>query len=227
MVNAVVNEIGNSIIVVKPDGSCDFKIELQPYFPFDITYIPDDNTIAVTSNDCNDIKIVDVYTRKVLKTFSVFSLCAGITYSNGKLMFCSMKNRILELNQSDGSVKTIVFGEISENSHITTFEDMIYFTNTDNHSITCCDLSGRMHWTFQNRGIYHPVGVTVDTDGNVFVASNNSHKVFVISPDGQQHKQLLSPKDCVQYPNGLMYDRDNNRLLVTSHHEGAVLYRVT
>lgn len=49
-----------------------------------------------------------------------------------------------------------------------------------------------------------PLGVTVDTHGNVFVACNYSCKVFDISPDGQQYKQLLSSKDGVKLPNGLI-----------------------
>ncbi|CAG2210093.1 unnamed protein product [Mytilus edulis] len=71
------NEKERNITVVKSDGSLDFKINLYPYKPFDITYIPNTNTIAATSSNSNDIKIVDVNTKGVLKTYSLDSTCAA------------------------------------------------------------------------------------------------------------------------------------------------------
>jgi hypothetical protein len=40
----------------------------------------------------------------------------------------------------------------------------------------------------------------VDNDGNVYVVGCNTNNVVVISPDGQDHNQLLSSKDGLSYP---------------------------
>lgn len=112
-------------------------------------------------------------------------------------------------------------------SHVPLLGDNIYYTHANNHTVICCDFQGNIQWNFHNREITCPFGVTVDTDGNVFVADNTSNNVVAISPDGQQHKQLLSSKDGVFWPNGLIYARDANQLLVTNHHKDAFLYNIT
>ncbi|XP_071126771.1 uncharacterized protein [Mytilus edulis] len=224
---AFANEKERNITVVKSDGSLDFKIGLYPYIPFDITYIPNTNTIAATSSNSNDIKIVDVNTKKVLKTYSLDSPCAGISYSEQKIILCSTKKGILELNQHNGSVKTIVSDKMDNYSHVSLLGDKIYYTKPNNKSVICCDLQGNIQWTFKNPTMTYPFGVTVDTDGNVYVVCNNSNNIVVISSDGQQHKQMLSSNDGVCLPNGLIYDRHNNQLLVTYYFNGAVLYNVT
>lgn len=86
----------------------------------------------------------------------------------------------------------------------------------------------KIQWTFKHDKITIPHGVTVDTYGNVFDADNAYSVVVVISPEGQQHKQLLSPEDCVHTPNSLViYDRHNNHLLVTNYAAGVFLHNVT
>ncbi|CAG2210099.1 unnamed protein product [Mytilus edulis] len=125
-------------------------------------------------------------------------------------MLCN-KTGIHELNQQDGSVKTIVSVNITSNAYVVVRGDKIYYTDSDNHSVTCCDFQGHTQWTFQNGEITWPLGVTVDTDGNVFVAGSISQNVVVISSDGTQQKQLLSSVDGIELPHGLIYDRDNNQ----------------
>ncbi|CAG2231317.1 unnamed protein product [Mytilus edulis] len=166
-------------------------------------------------------------TKRVIKTYYINSLCTGISYSEKRLILCSAEKGILELNQHDGSVKTIVSDTMDHFSHITLLGDNIYYRKPNNNSVICCDIQGNIQWTFQNPTPFRPFGVTVDTDGNVYVACNNSHNVVVISSDGKQQKQLLSSKDGVEVPNGLIYDRHNNQLLVTYYFQGAVLYNVT
>ncbi|CAG2210096.1 unnamed protein product [Mytilus edulis] len=224
---AFANEKKRNIIVVKYDGSLDFHIDLNPYAPFDITYIPNTNAITVTSKSSKDIKIVDINARGVLKTYCLDSPCAGISYSENKIILCSLEKGILELNQHDGSVKTIVSDKMDSFSHVACLGNKIYYTKSHNQSVICCDLQGNIQWTFKNPTMTYPIGVSVDTDGNVYVAFHYSRNVVVISSDGQQHKQMLSSKDGVYIPNGLIYDRHNNQLLVTNYSKGAVLYNVT
>ncbi|XP_052077166.1 uncharacterized protein LOC127715168 [Mytilus californianus] len=224
---AFANEKERNITVVKSDGSLDFKIDLKPYRPLDITYIPYTNTIVVTSRSSNDIKIVDVNARGVLKTYCLDAPCAGIAYTEKRIILCSTNEGILELNQHDGSVKTIVPDKLHDYAHVALLGDQIFYTNSLTKSVICCDLLGRKQWVFQYPKLSRLFGVAVDIDGHVFVAGNSSHNVVVISPDGKQQKQLLSSKDGVDWPNGLIYDRHKNQLLVTNYDKGAVLYNVT
>ena len=92
----------------------------------------------------------------------------------------------------------------------------------------CCDLHGTTQWEFKgNRDLYCPLGISVDTDGNVYVVGCQSNNVMVISPDGQRHRQLLSSKDGLVSPRVLDYDRSTNRLLVVNQSNTAFLFDVT
>ena len=71
------------------------------------------------------------------------------------------------------------------------------------------------------------VGISVDNDGNVYVAGFDSINVVVISPDGQRHRQLLSNKDGLVNPMVLDYDRSTDRLLVVNQSDIAFLYDVS
>ena len=96
------------------------------------------------------------------------------------------------------------------------------------HTVTCCDMHGTTQWEFRDeRVLQYPYGITVDNDGNVYVAGYNSNNVVVISPDGERHRQLLSDKDGLEDPTVLDYDVSTNRLLVVNQEGTAFLFDVT
>jgi sugar lactone lactonase YvrE len=94
--------------------------------------------------------------------------------------------------------------------------------------VICCDLHGTTQWEFKDeRALKYPWGISVDNDGNVYVVGNKPSNVGVISPDGQCHKQLLSPKDGLSLACVLDYDKSTNRLLVVNDSKSAFLFDVT
>jgi DNA-binding beta-propeller fold protein YncE len=77
------------------------------------------------------------------------------------------------------------------------------------------------------RVLQGPLGISVDKDGNVYIAGYISNNVVVISPDVQRHRQLLSSKDGLSYPIVLDYDKSTNRLLVVNYMGTAFMFDVT
>ena len=129
------------------------------------------------------------------------------------------------LHLSDNSVSDIINSNVSGVDYVATSSDKLYYTNSDTHAVTCCDLHGTTQWEFKdNRVLRGLLGISVDNDGNVYVVGFSSNNVVVISPDGQRNRQLLSSKDdlCV-----LDYDRSTNRLLVVNESSTAFLFDVT
>ena len=103
-------------------------------------------------------------------------------------------------------------------SYIATFKDNIYYTNKNNHTVTCYDLQGITKWEFRDTIVLvQPFGIYVDNFGNLFVTGYNSHNVVVISNDGQHNKEVLSSKDGMNFPQALYYDRSSNKLLVANY----------
>ncbi|CAC5390580.1 unnamed protein product [Mytilus coruscus] len=97
-----------------------------------------------------------------------------------------------------------------------------------NHSVTCCDYYGNILWTFCNKSVLAgPNGISVDNDGNLFVAGVWTQNVVVISSDGQLYRQILSFEDGLDFPLVLHYDQPTNTLLVVSDSNQPWLYEVT
>ncbi|CAC5395474.1 unnamed protein product [Mytilus coruscus] len=72
----------------------------------------------------------------------------------------------------------------------------------------------------------YPRGITVDNDGNVYVASSGTNKVIVISSDGKRFMEMLSVKDGLYNPSVLDYDKSTNQLLVANESKTAFLFQV-
>lgn len=107
----------------------------------------------------------------------------------------------------DESIICIIPCEMSSQSNVATSGDKLFFTNEKNHEVICCDYYGNLLWTFgESSYLIYSYGISVDNDGNVYVAGAHSNNVVVISADSQRHRQLLSKKDGLDCPTALEYD---------------------
>ncbi|XP_063404179.1 uncharacterized protein LOC134687651 [Mytilus trossulus] len=212
-------------IVFKADGSKDIEIDnIGP--TFDVAFIGDD-CIAVTSANIKKINIIDTKNKKLKKTIEVTSAIDGIAYKDGHLIYCARDKGLQMISLSNESVTTIINKKLSDFAFVATFGDKLFYTDSDNHSVTCCDYHGNILWTFCDTNVLEfPLGISADNDGNVFVVGYFTQNVVVISPDGQRYRQLSSSKDGLKRPQVLHYDTSTNKLLVANEHETAFLYNV-
>lgn len=93
--------------------------------------------------------------------------------------------------------------------------------------VACCDFQGKTLWTFSEpSALKYQCSLSVDNNGNVFVAGAHSRNVIVIYIDGDRYRQLLSKKDGLDCPSAVEYVRTNNKLLVASYNGIAFVYDV-
>jgi DNA-binding beta-propeller fold protein YncE len=112
--------------------------------------------------------------------------------------------------------------------YVATLGDKLYYTNYNIHTVTCCDLQGTTQWEFKDERVLKcPLGISVNNDGNVYVAGHESINVVVISPDGQRHRQLLCSTDGLILPRVLDYEKSTNKLLVVNGGDIAFLFDVS
>lgn len=106
--------------------------------------------------------------------------------------------------------------------------DRLFLIDDISSNIFCFDLHGSVKWKFLNEDkIREPKGITIDGIGNLYVSSYSSCNVVVISPDGNQYKELLTEKDGLVYPRGIHYDKKGNHILVCNECNGdAFLFHV-
>ena len=197
---------------------------------FDTVYIKDTNSIAVSSgwggNGC--ITMIDIESQKVMTTISMDTDIYGMAIIGGTIYYCAREKGLKKLNVSDQSVRDIINRDMTCVRYVATSQDKLYYTNYENHTVTCCDLHGTTQWEFNSdRVLQEPGGISVDNDGNVYVVGFKSNNVVVISSDGKRHIQLLSSKDGLVKPCVLEYDKFTNRLLVVNVERTAFLFDVT
>ena len=102
------------------------------------------------------------------------------------IYYCTGNKGLRMLNLSDKSVSDIISRSMSGVYYVTTSGDKLYYTNTNTHTVTCCDLHGTTLWKINDKRVLQcPRGVSVDSNGNVYVAAFYSNNIVVISPDGQ------------------------------------------
>ena len=220
-----------TISVINTEGVELFQIgrDKTGYSTNDTVYIKDNNSNGVSSgggiNRC--IVIIDIESQKVMTTISMDTAIYGMAVRGRTIYYCAGSKGLKMLNLSDKSKSNIINSNMTGVYYVATSEDKLYYTNSDTHTVTCCDLHGTTQWEFKDdRVLQGPFGVSVDNDGNVYVVGCNSNNVVVFSPDGQRHRQLLSSKGGLSYPHVLDYDRSTNRLLVVNS-SSAVLFDVT
>ena len=197
---------------------------------YDTVYIKEDNGVAVSSGlggkQC--ITLIDIESKKVMTTIFMDTDISGMAIRGRTIYYCACRKGLKMLNLNDKFVSDIINRDMSCVIYIATFGDKLYYTNLNKQTVTCCDLQGTTQWEFKDeRVLRYPLGITVDNDGNVYVASGNSINVVVISPDGQRHKQLLSSKDGLVEPYVLDYERSTNMLLVVNKGGTAFLFDVS
>ena len=72
-----------------------------------------------------------------------------------------------------------------------------------------------------------PLGVAVDNNCNIYVTSGNYNKVIVLSPDGEQWRQLLDQNDGMSCPYAISIDKTTNNILITNVTGSALMYHIS
>ncbi|CAC5389438.1 unnamed protein product [Mytilus coruscus] len=191
----------------------------MPNIPYAIVFISDDNTLAVTSGYSRNqsITIIDMQKKQIKKTISLYSSSYGITLKEKNMLYSAGNKGIRMINPFDGSIRDIVREKLPDACYLATLKDNVYHTNWGTNTVTCYNLQGKIQWTFLNRNVLkNPLGIDVDSDGNVYVVGFSSNNVVVISPDGQRHKEVLTAGDGLKSPSSLHYCRSMHQLLVAN-----------
>ncbi|XP_071153395.1 uncharacterized protein [Mytilus edulis] len=180
--------VPSKIRVLKSDGTKSFEMN-NIGDTFDVVPIGDD-LIAVTSGSSNRINTFNMKNKKIKKTIKGNSDIDGAVYNDGHLIHCSRELGLQAINLTDETITTVTNKKLSTFAYVTTFGEKLFYTNSENNSVTCFDFNGNLLWTFCHPGfLVCPFGLSVDNEGNVFVVGWSSHNVLIISPDGQHFRQ--------------------------------------
>ncbi|XP_063400219.1 uncharacterized protein LOC134684839 [Mytilus trossulus] len=224
------DEHNGRVVAINAKDEVEYTIPfIARYNTFDVACL-DDCTIAVStgrSRKVHGVSIVDLTKKGVIKFIDLHFDPSGISYDGKSLICCVVGKDLHMISCADYSVTTVPNTATPWFSYVATHADKIFYTNPDKHTVTCCLYSGELIWKFKDEGVLdYPQGITVDNNGNVFVAGMDSCNVVVISPDGRQCNQILTTEDGLDRPTAIFLNKKREKLLVTSQLKFAYIYDV-
>jgi sugar lactone lactonase YvrE len=100
--------------------------------------------------------------------------------------------------------------------YIVVANDTIYITKWKENKIVRLDTNGNQFYEMFNKDLKTPVGITSDSDGNLYVVGVNSNNVFLFSKDGQTCKELILTSDKISNPRSVNYNDMLGLLMITT-----------
>jgi hypothetical protein len=76
-----------------------------------------------------------------------------------------------------------------------------------------------------NKDLKTPVGITSDSDGNLYVVGFHSNNVFLFSKDGQTCKELIPASDKMLFPRAVNYNDMLGLLMITTKTGEVYIYK--
>ena len=81
-------------------------------------------------------------------------------------------------------------------------------------TVYCLESNGNILYTVSNPLFKYCMGISVDENKNLLVCDLLSHKVFLITKDGKEVRELLTEKDGILYPYTISFRRSDGTLVV-------------
>lgn len=217
------DKYNKSLLIYSEDGSFIRSIKLSRA-PRSLSVI-NDIDVAISYSQ-HYIEILGIATGQVNRKIQTGGKTFGLSFID-ELLYVLIDNKNIEVMKlTNEKIKSFPCHK-SSNRSITTNEDRLFLTGCRTDSVFCCDLNGTFMWEFKNKKMKLPDGLTTDGNGNTYVTGYHTDNVVVISPDGKNHKELLTVKNGLRKPTGIYYDRLSNWLLVCNKWNGhAFLYTV-
>jgi DNA-binding beta-propeller fold protein YncE len=70
-------------------------------------------------------------------------------------------------------------------------------------------------WAFKDENVLRaPIGIALDKNRNVYVAGRETNNVVVLSPDGENCREIVSNSEGLNKPYSLRINIDRSELLV-------------
>ncbi|XP_063447110.1 uncharacterized protein LOC134726628 [Mytilus trossulus] len=149
------------------------------------------NTIAITFTHEKAIKIFNMENKTVTKVIKLDKKCYGSSFSNNSLAVGLEKDEIRIIDLEGNTLKSIQVQSKTSLYHLVFCNVRVIYSDWRGKTIYCVDESGNQIWQYNTHDLSNPKGLCTDTYGNIFVADNGSHRIIVISKDGQKSKALF------------------------------------
>jgi hypothetical protein len=198
--------------IFESDGTVKRDLQLL-YEPIGVTQL--NKQILVIYDESSIIHVIDL---------TNFNIASEIKVKGPPDSICTFNSNILIALVLDGflliDVKGNVLKEIKKTfekpNYIVVANDTIYLPEWKENKIVCLDTDGNQLFEMFNEDLKSPVGITSDSDGNMYVVGFHSNNVFLFSKDGQTCKELIPASDKISNPRTVNYNDMLGLLMITT-----------
>ncbi|CAG2214501.1 unnamed protein product [Mytilus edulis] len=172
------------------------------------------NTVAVTLGLAKHTTLVDIEKNKIIQTIQLSHGCHGAASDGEPLVISSGHRRCTRVNLNDMS--HTAFEGMAGVGFIALFQGNIYGTILIENKVCCFKSTGEPLWTFQHQDINRPIGIALDKNGCVYIASLGNSIIVEVSSDGKTCKTILSEADGNKSPYSIDINKEAGIMIVSS-----------
>jgi hypothetical protein len=207
--------------IFESDGT--FKRDLQLlYEPIGVTQL--NEQILVIYDDQSIIHVIDLTNFNIVSEIKVKRQPHSICTFNSNILVGLLSGGFLIIDIK-GNVLKKVKTTFENSYYIVVANDTIYIPNWKENTIVCLDKDGNQLFEMYNEDLRGPLGITSDSDGNLYVVGFHSNNVFLFSKDGQTCKELIPASDKMSYPRAVNYNDMLGLLMITTETGEVYMYK--
>ncbi|VDI32971.1 Hypothetical predicted protein [Mytilus galloprovincialis] len=197
---------------------------MKPSLLTRLTIPKDSNTLRISACRIlpdgieNQTSLVDIEKNEIIQTITLSHYCDGVASDGETLVVSSTGSQSTRVNLNNMS-HTILEG-MGGVGCISLFHVNIYGIIPLENKVCCFKSTGEPLWSFTHQDIDSPVGMTVDMNGFIYIASYENNSIVVISTNGKTCKTIISEADGIKYPYGIDINRETGMMIVSSKIKG-------
>jgi outer membrane protein assembly factor BamB len=185
--------------------------------PYEVSYTGE-NIVAVTIYDKREVLFVNVITNIITNAVYIGHQCCGTDFNLNRLAIRAIQDstssHIVYLDPTGKLIERVNIPS-ANSTHISLRDDTIKCTDWKTNTIYCYTLTGQQMWAFKDENVLRaPIGIALDKNRNVYVAGRETNNVVVLSPDGENCREIVSNSEGLNKPYSLRINIDRSELLV-------------
>jgi hypothetical protein len=217
----VTNRDNKCLHIFESDGTVKRDLQLL-YKPIGVTQL--NKQILVIYAGQSIIHVIDLTNFNIVNEIKIKGQSHSICTFNSNIFIGLPRGGFLIID-----IKGNVLEEIKmafENPYyIVVANYTIYLPKWTEKKIVCLDTDGNQLFEMFNKDLKTPVGITSDSDGNLYVVGFHSNNVFLFSKDGQTCKELIPASDKMSNPRTVNYNAMLELLMITTKTGEVYIYK--
>ena len=217
----VTNRDNKCLHIFESDGTVKRDLQLL-YEPIGVTQL--NKQIIVIYAGQSIIHVIDLTNFNIVNEIKVKGQSDSICTFNSNIFIGLSRGGFLIIDIKGNVLKEIKMA-FKNPYYIVVANDTMYIPKWKENKIVCLDTDGNQLFEMFNEDLKSPVGITSDSDGNLYVVGFHSNNVFLFSKDDQTCKELIPESDKISKPRTVNYNPMLELLMITTETGEVYIYK--